>query len=186
MLWVRSVGGQSWGIYRNDGAGSFNSVAMHDDGTNGDLVAGNGIWSGVLPPQPDKTIVEFYVSASDGTLTRTLPTPSDDSGGHAANALYQVDNTVYGGTQPIYRFIMTDAERAELADIGNGGPSADQNSDAQMSATFIAIDGVDTEVRYSGGIRNRGLARPPSADREGPLPRATNPSRTSDRRTPDA
>ncbi|HEV8290785.1 MAG TPA: lamin tail domain-containing protein, partial [Tepidisphaeraceae bacterium] len=97
-------------FYRNDGAGSFDSLAMHDDGVNGDLVAGDGTWSGLLLPQPDKTIVEFYVSASDGSITRTAPGPTDGSGTQGANALYQVDNTVYGGTQPLYRFIMTATE----------------------------------------------------------------------------
>src|SRR5258706_7508339 len=48
-------------FYRNDGVASFNSLAMHDDGLNGDLVAGDGVWSGLLLPQPDKSIVEFYV-----------------------------------------------------------------------------------------------------------------------------
>jgi hypothetical protein len=143
-------------FYRNDGAPTFASLAMHDDGANGDLVAGDGTWSGVLAPQADKTIVEFYVSATDGTLTRTLPGPTDGSLTQGANALYQVDNTVYGGTQPIYRFIMTEAERADLVDIGNGGPSNDQNSDAQMNGTFIAVDGVNASVRYNVGIRNRG------------------------------
>src|SRR5258706_6227427 len=85
-----------------------------------------------------------------------MPGPTDASATQGANALYQVDNAVYSGTQPIYRFIMTEAERAEMADIGNGGPNTDQNSDAQMNGTFIAMDGVSAEVRYNIGIRNRG------------------------------
>ncbi|HEV8379411.1 MAG TPA: lamin tail domain-containing protein, partial [Tepidisphaeraceae bacterium] len=146
-------------FYRNDGAGSFDSLAMNDAGVSGDLVAGDGTWSGLLSPQPDKTIVEFYVSASDGTLSRTMPGPSDNGGGQGANALYQVDDAVYSGSAPIYRFIMTEAERAELADIGNPGNGSENNepnSNAQMNTTFIAMDGVSTAVRYTAGARNRG------------------------------
>jgi hypothetical protein len=60
------------------------------------------------------------------------------------------------GTQPLYFLVMTEAERAELADIGNGGPSTDQDSDAQMNGTFISVDQNGTQIRYNAGFRNRG------------------------------
>jgi len=140
-------------FYRNDGAASFSSLAMHDDGVNGDQVAGDGTWSGLLLPQLDKTIVEFYVAANDGTNTRTLPGPTDGLGTQGANALYQVDDTAISGAQPLYRFIMTAAERAELATIGSSG---DRDSNAEMNGTFIGLDGVSSAIRYNAGYRNRG------------------------------
>ena len=112
--------------------GAFTTVTMHDDGANGDAVAGDNIFAGTLPGQPDRTIVEFYASATDVSgQTRTWPGPTDASGTQGDNLLYQVDNTVYTGPQPIYRLVMTDRERAELADIGNGGPNQDQESNAR-------------------------------------------------------
>jgi len=60
------------------------------------------------------------------------------------------------GTQPLYFLVMTEAERAELADIGNGGPSTDQDSDAQMNGTFISVDQNGVQIRYNAGFRNRG------------------------------
>jgi hypothetical protein len=60
------------------------------------------------------------------------------------------------GTQPLYFLVMTEAERAELADIGNGGPSTDQDSDAQMNGTFISVDRNGVQARYNAGFRNRG------------------------------
>jgi hypothetical protein len=146
-------------FYRNDGAPGFDSLTMVDNGTGGDLVAGDDIYTAVLGPQGDDTVVEFYVSASDGSLVRTSPGATDDIGTQGANALYQVDNTVYSGAAPIYRLIMTEAERAELADIGNpgnGSENNEHNSNAQMNVTFVAMDGVSTQVRYSAGGRNRG------------------------------
>src|SRR5439155_21739646 len=71
-----------------------------------------------------------------------------------------VDNGVYGGDQPIYRIIMTEMERAELYAIGSTA-CPDYDSDAQMNATWITMDGVvsggtTTQLRYNAGARNRG------------------------------
>ena len=52
---------------------------------------------------------------------------------------------------------MTDAERAELADIGDG-PVSEAQSNAQMNGTLIRVDGTGIEARYNVGIRNRGGA----------------------------
>src|SRR5205085_11414840 len=58
-------------------------------------------------------------------------------------------------SQPIYRLIMTAAERAELAAIGSNQGGAAQ-SNAQMNGTLIKEDGTGLSVRYNVGIRNRG------------------------------
>src|SRR5882762_6905996 len=54
---------------------------------------------------------------------------------------------------------MTEAERAELFAIGRQCPDSD--SDAEMNATFVTMDGVvtggsTTQLRYNIGVRNRG------------------------------
>ena len=141
--------------YRADGAPSFTTVAMHDDGTNGDATAGDGIWSAVIPPHADSTVVEFYVSATDGTNTRTWPGPSDEFGAQGANALYQVDDATFSGEQPLFKLIMTEAERAELEAMGLPY-SPGRDSDAQMNGTFISVDSTGVDMRYTVGIRNRG------------------------------
>ena len=43
----------------------FTSAAMLDDGQNGDAVAGDGIFTGVIPGQPTGTLVVFRVMAQD-------------------------------------------------------------------------------------------------------------------------
>ncbi|MEZ5303601.1 MAG: hypothetical protein R3F11_23605 [Verrucomicrobiales bacterium] len=60
------------------------------------------------------------------------------------------------GSQPIYRFIMTEAERAELQDLMETNASDDSN--AEMNMTFIAKDGTGTDVRYLCSTRNRGAS----------------------------
>ena len=149
--------------YRVDGTPAFTLVTMLDDGAGPDAAAADGVYAAQIGARADGTIVEFYVQASDaGANVRTWPAPCDVDGGdqQAANALYLVDDSHVDpadrvpGTQPTYTIIMTEAERADLADIGAGG--GDQNSDAQMNATFISVDGNEAKLRYIAGVRNRG------------------------------
>ncbi len=158
---------------RPDAAVTYETYAMLDDGQSGDGRAGDGVYGAAIPPFADGTIVEFYVEAGDGTgQVRTWPAvvpapaqPADawqGEGHELPNLLYQVDDTFDGdadwvpGSQPIYYLILTEAERAELTDIGVGGAGGEQWSDAQMSGTFISVDGLGVTMRYNVGIRNRG------------------------------
>ncbi|MBN8459214.1 MAG: lamin tail domain-containing protein [Verrucomicrobia bacterium] len=161
-------------FWRTDGSPSFTEVAMADDGEHGDGLAGDGVFGASLPVQPNGTIVEFYLAAGDGALTRTWPAPvsGDDANltpAQSANCLYQADDTVYAGSMPIYRIIMKAADKTELAGInanGTGGShpypfySGETNdqtmSHARFNASFVAVDGTGTSVRYRAGVRNRG------------------------------
>lgn len=51
--------------YRVDPATQTAAVVMHDDGTAGDAVAGDGVYSALLPPQQYGALVAFHVTASD-------------------------------------------------------------------------------------------------------------------------
>jgi hypothetical protein len=135
----------------------FETQTMFDDGEHNDGAAGDDLYGTFLSPQTNNTVIEFYVEARDvGAQTRTWPAPALDSNGQPiqqANALLQVDNSVYTGSQPIYRIIMREVERAELQTYPNTAP----NTDARMNATFISLDPDGTsELRYLTGIRDRG------------------------------
>ena len=121
--------------WRVDGGGAFSFETMADDGLHGDTLAGDGVFGASLPVQPNGTVVEFYISATDGTLARTWPAPvaGDDASftpEQTANCLYQVDDTVYAGTMPIYRLVMKAADKTELADI---------NADGRRSASLPVL-----------------------------------------------
>ncbi len=165
---------------RTDGAASFSTMSMLDDGAHGDGVAGDGIFGGYVPAQAEGTRVEFYVSASDGAQTRVWPAPARDYTGslqQSQNCIYQVDNTAYFGAMPLYRIVMRNADAVELAAINadtgtppfpfNAGEAQDQtHSHARFNATFISFDGTGAKVRYLAGVRNRGngsrTATPPN------------------------
>lgn len=148
--------------YRVDSAAPppFTATTMFDDGAHGDGVAGDGIYGVILPAMPNNTLVEFYVEATDtGSRYRSWPgqtLPAIDQGTtpatHEANANFQVDDTIYSGTPPTYKLIMTTAEYNELADIFNG----DTGSNAEENNTFISIDSTGVERHYLCGARNRG------------------------------
>ncbi len=145
--------------WRLDGAPGFTTATMFDDGVHGDGLAGDGIFSAVIPPQADKAIIEFYLSARDlENQTRTFPNVVPSGGPRTANLLYEVDNGAYAGSQPVFRLIMSQAEHDYLSSqIWGGEPF----SDAFVNGTFVNSDGVldngtTTQVRYQCGFRNRG------------------------------
>ena len=41
---------------------------MHDNGTAGDVTAGDGVWTAVIPAQANNAIVEYYVSGLTGAV----------------------------------------------------------------------------------------------------------------------
>ncbi|HTD66149.1 MAG TPA: CotH kinase family protein, partial [Candidatus Limnocylindria bacterium] len=53
--------------YRVDSASppAFTALAMNDNGTAGDAVAKDGIYSGMIPAQSSGTMISFYVEATD-------------------------------------------------------------------------------------------------------------------------
>ncbi len=73
-------------LYRLDSgpnpAPTYTSVPMTDDGTGGDALAGDGVYSATIPPQPSGTVVAFLVQARDASGTTTiLPADLKDNAG---------------------------------------------------------------------------------------------------------
>ena len=142
--------------HRLDGAASFTGAPMADDGLHGDGAAGDGVFGAVLSPQPNRTIVEFYVRASDATAhARTWPAPTDESVTQGANAFYQVDDSEYLGRQAIFRLVIRAAEWSAWQNLMDA-VSQGRRSDAQMNGTLIVGEGASADVRYLASIRNRG------------------------------
>jgi hypothetical protein len=131
----------------------FASTNMLDDGEHNDGLAGDGVYGSQLPPNPAGTVMEFYVAATDaGAQTRTWPAAARTQTNtllQQANAQYQVDDENYPGAMPVFRLVLTGTERAELLGIT-------RESDAEMNATLITSDGVDTRIRHNCGVRIRG------------------------------
>ncbi len=124
----------------------FQSAPMTGDGS--------GVFSAILGPKNNLTIVEFYISASDGVNTRTWPAPTSE--GQNANCQYQVDNETLNATDSYYRLILTAAENAAYETLAGNGPGSDHASDRQFNQTLVVVRGADTTIRYRCGMRIRG------------------------------
>jgi hypothetical protein len=139
--------------------GDFTPLPMVDDGQPPDGLAGDRVFAATIPGATNlnNAVIEFYLRAADpeGNV-RTWPAPALWGGTNAqvVNALYQVANSAetYAGDQPIYRLIMTEAERAFLSNLNGSTP----NNDSEMNVTFIRTDGAETIVRYNCSTRLRG------------------------------
>lgn len=81
--------------YRIDPATTFASVAMKDDGTGGDAVAGDGIFSATIPGQSANTLAAFYISATDSNaVTARFPSLLTD------NSLTRECLVLFGDSNP--------------------------------------------------------------------------------------
>lgn len=93
--------------YRIDPSWEVAVSPMRDDGTGGDALAGDGIYSAVIPAQPTNTLVAFQVEAIDGRgATRLFPW-QDATYGQPFECLVRFGDPEPGGAFGTYRIWMT-------------------------------------------------------------------------------
>jgi hypothetical protein len=93
--------------YRLDPSTTLNTVTMVDDGTGGDVVAGDGLFSATIPGQAAGVLVAFRVVATDGFAPgATSIFPADAP---TRECLVRFGETVPPGNFPVYRLWMTQA-----------------------------------------------------------------------------
>ncbi len=124
---------------------AFSTVLMSQDG--------QGKWFAPLPKQANNAIIEFYVSATDGTLTRTWPAPTTE--GQNANCQYQVSDEAVSTSADMYRMIMTAAENAAYE--ANAAVNSSSNKvDTNFNQTLVITHGTEATIRYRCSVRVRG------------------------------
>jgi len=124
--------------YKADSDGSYAWAAMRDDGLGGDELAGDGVYTGTIPPRTAGQTVAFYFVGADGRGASTS-WPTDLS----RPAHYRVETNPWSSIFPRYRIIMTAAELSELF-------NRPHLSNEPMNCTFIFDD---KDVYYNCGIR---------------------------------
>jgi spore coat protein CotH len=85
-----------WMYYRYGGSGLFENVAMVDDGTNGDVAAGDGIYSATLSNMGNG--IDYYFYAENEDAGRFSPE-------RAAYQFYELDSPVAPGELVINEFM---------------------------------------------------------------------------------
>jgi len=111
--------------YRLDPATSYIAVPMKDDGTGGDAMAHDGIFSVTIPGQAANQIAAFYISATDsqGTATR-FPAirPNDNEPVRECVVMFGDGNP--SGSFGVYHLWLTQTNItrwANLSDLSNEG-----------------------------------------------------------------
>lgn len=127
-------------IYRVDPGATLNSVPMNDTGVNGDLLPGDGIYTGMIPGQSGGVVVAFHVQATDKFAPdSTTQFPSDAP---ARECLVRVGESVPAGAFATYRIWMTQA-------TFNFWSAREQSSNEDVDVTFAY---GNARVVYNVGV----------------------------------
>jgi regulation of enolase protein 1 (concanavalin A-like superfamily) len=111
--------------YRLDPATGYTAVTMKDDGTGGDAVAADGVYSATIPGQAANQVVAFYISATDSLNNATrFPAlrPGDNEPVRECVVMFGDGNP--GGSFGVYHLWITQANAtrwAKLGDMSNEG-----------------------------------------------------------------
>jgi hypothetical protein len=131
--------------YRLDPSATYTSETMTDDGTGGDAVAADGVYSATIPGQASGTMVAFYIQATDQAVP-TAATGTFPNDAPTRECLVRVGETQPTGNFPVYRVWMTQGN----LNTWNNGLKLD-NSD--KDTTFVLGNG---RVIYNVGARYKG------------------------------
>jgi hypothetical protein len=130
--------------YRLDPGLTYASIPMTDDGTGGDVLAGDGIWSAVIPGQASGTLVAFYLQATDKFSTPA--TAVFPSGAPSRECLARVGEIQPTGNFPVYRLWLTQSN----ANTWNSNSKLDNSF---YDTTFVV---GNQRVIYNSGARYKG------------------------------
>lgn len=111
--------------YRLDPATSYTAVTMKDDGTGGDAVPHDGVFSATIPGQAANQVVAFYVAATDslGAATRFPAIRSGDNE-PVRECVVMFGDGNPGGSFGVYHLWLTQTNInrwAGLSDLSNEG-----------------------------------------------------------------
>jgi hypothetical protein len=138
--------------YRIDPETNYTAVALHDSGTAGDAVAGDGIYSGEIPGQSTGKLVAFYVTATSSkpeAATVVFPT-----GAPARECLARVGESATTNQFGTYRLWLTKATADRWA-------RREVTSNDPLDATFIY---GDSRAVYGAGAYFAGSKYNPNYD----------------------
>jgi len=93
--------------YRIDPAATYATVNMVDDGTGGDAIVGDGLYSATIPGQSNGAMIAFFIQAGDGfSPAATTRFPADAP---ARECLIRFGETRPSGSFGAYRLWVTQA-----------------------------------------------------------------------------
>jgi len=131
-------------FYRPDPSSTYSSLPMTDNGTAGDAVAKDGLFTAAIPGQVSGTMVAFYIQATDGHLPAAVGAFPDDA--PTRECLVRIGEVQPTGNFPTYRLWMTQNTLTTWA----GRPEL---NNSPFDVTFVLDDKrviYNTEALYAG------------------------------------
>ena len=125
--------------WRTEASGTFTDAPMHDDGLNGDMLAGDGVFTGTIPAQTAAVLLVFRVEATDAAVVPASALFPPDAPAH--ECLVRVGEISQGGDFSAYRIWLTQANVAAWAGRAKYG-------DEPLDVTFIYNN---VRAIYGGG-----------------------------------
>jgi hypothetical protein len=108
--------------YRVDPSGTYSGVTMRDDGTGGDAVAGDGIFSATIPGQPANTVVAFILTARDSRSAASVFPANPHNNASVPECVVMFGDSNPAGSFGVYHLwiTQTNATRwSQLSDLSN-------------------------------------------------------------------
>ncbi len=118
---------------------NWTTVAMNDDGLGNDALGGDGIWTATIPPQPNRTLVRYRVTATDnGGASDRVPYAGDPSlnfGAFVYNGVpaYEATSSAALTAVPVYHFL---TRKADFDQCVAYDPNASQRLSAGASWSY--------------------------------------------------
>ncbi len=128
--------------YRLDPSPTYSIVAMNDNGTGGDAVAKDGLFTATIPAQTSGTMVAFYLQATD-SFAAVATFPNDAP---ARECFARVGELQPTGNFPTYRLWMSQ-------NTLNTWASRPELNNSPFDVTFVLDDKrviYNTEALYAG------------------------------------
>ena len=117
--------------YRLDPATSYTAVTMKDDGTGGDVVPGDGVFSATIPGQAANQIVAFYISATDSNSVATrFPALRSQDNEPVRECVVMFGDGNPGGSFGVYHLWLTQTNITRWANLSD-------LSNEMMDGTFV-------------------------------------------------
>lgn len=108
--------------YRVDPSRTYVAVTMHDDGTGGDAMAGDGIYSATIPGRAANVVVAFYLTAQDTKQASTLFPAALSNNAPMRECVVMFGDSTPGGVFSTYHMWITQTNTTRwqnLADLSN-------------------------------------------------------------------
>ena len=105
--------------YRLDPATNYIAVPMKDDGTGGDAVPRDGVFSATIPGQAANQIVAFYISATDNPGATTCFPALRNNNEPVRECLVMFGDGNPGGSFGVYHLWITQSNATRWANLGN-------------------------------------------------------------------